>query len=183
MQSHWSAHPVQHVHIKCTVGWCGVDWFHIFKIWSSCINLSTIQWFGIQQWFKCQHSMIFNRKLSSDPYADWKAHSWTGIRIYGSPSDIRLRFNIPSFDLGASLPQEYYMEGKGKQAWCNYGRTHFSLLPVTENKLQIGWWHDINDIKNVSSDGVTTPLIYSEKATHTHTFSVSATNPIYSWHF
>lgn len=66
-------------------------------------------------------------------------------------------------------PENTIWAGREKQARRNYGRTHFSWLPVIENKLQIGWWHGISDINNVSSDWVTAPLICWEKATHTHT--------------
>lgn len=64
-------------------------------------------------------------------------------------------------------PENTIWAGREKQARRNYGRTHFSWLPVIENKLQIGWWHGISDINNVSSDWVTAPLICWEKATHT----------------
>lgn len=88
----------------------------------------------------------------------------------GSPSDSRSRFNIPAFDLGAAefTPRILYVEEGEKQAQCNYGRTHFSWLPVIENMLQIGWWHGISNINNVSSDWVTDSLICWEKVTHTY---------------
>lgn len=78
-----------------------------------------------------------------------------GCTALEAPSDRRLRFNIPGFDLGASRALNTIWGGREKQAWGNYGRTNFSWLPVIENKLQIGWWHGISDINNVSSDRVT----------------------------
>lgn len=60
-----------------------------------------------------------------------------------------------------------YGEGGEKQVQCNYGRTHFSWLPVIENMLQISWRHGISNINNVSSDWATASLMCWEKVTHT----------------
>lgn len=64
-------------------------------------------------------------------------------------------------------PTMQYGEGGEKQVQCNYGRTHFSWLPVIENMLQISWRHGISNINNVSSDWATASLMCWEKVTHT----------------
>lgn len=73
-------------------------------------------------------------------------------------------------------PENTIWAGREKQARHNYGRTHFSWLPVIENKLQIGWWHGISNINNVSSDRVTIALMCWEKSlarTHADTHALT----------